>query len=182
MKNIIVSSLILTAFLLPTGGSIARAQVSSAEVESIIQRITELQVQLLLARIAELQAQIAELMSKQSETQSAVVNLGAKVEAQTPVPVAVPTPVQTVSLGTPICKESNVQIPIVGSFSSGTFSWETYESQNNVPLLNSPKIRVNTGRGGSNQFLTVQKWPDTYQISATVDGTSFTQSVTISCQ
>lgn len=91
-----------------SNGQVASAQATSAEVEAIIQKITDLQIQLLLARISELQAQIAEMLAKQSETQSSVVNLGARVEtvaSQTAKPVVVvpvPTPV-SVTLGTASC-------------------------------------------------------------------------------
>src|SRR3990167_5886647 len=66
----------LALFLALAFPTLAPAQTFSIEqenkIQSIIQQITDLQIQILLARIAELQIQIAELLAKQVITEQKV--------------------------------------------------------------------------------------------------------------
>ena len=117
--------LFLAIFLALAFPSLAPAQTFSSEqesqIQSIIQQITDLQIQILLARIEELKAQIAVLLAQQSVVEQKVDTV---ITNTMPAPVAptvkidkIITPV-SISLGTPYCNpgdanKETVYVPIV---------------------------------------------------------------------
>ena len=119
MKKIIIPSLFLVFVAFP---SIAPAQTFSVEQEvqmkTIIQQITDLQIQLLLARIAELQTMIADLIAKQVTTEQ---TLGA-VQTQVDTVVTQTTP--------------TIQAPIPENTVTADFSCENGEVRVNATVSN----------------------------------------------
>ena len=115
MKNILTFSLILVLAF----PSLAPAQTFSteqqAQIQAIIQQITDLQIQILLARIEELKAQIAELLAQQTLMAKKVDTL---VEGTVTPIVTPPTPtkvipaVPVITVGAPYCEGDHVLLPI----------------------------------------------------------------------
>jgi hypothetical protein len=89
MKKLIFTAVLAVVFALPFS---TYAQVSEPATQAQVEELRSTLIALLTQMIAELQKQIVELTAKQAETQSAVVELGSKVETQTAV-ATTPEPV-----------------------------------------------------------------------------------------
>ena len=139
MRNILIFSLVL-ALAFP---SLAPAQTFSPEQESqiktIIQQITDLQIQILLARIEELKAQIAELLTQQTMP----IPPTPLVTPPTIKMERVVTPV-TVSLGTPYCNPNDANketaiLPVTILGSDWEYGFIKADSPNYPPTTQSPR-------------------------------------------
>lgn len=129
----------------------ASAQVAATptDVQSIVQMITDLQVQLLLAKIAELKAEIAKLMES---TNQVVQNTTPALGAQ-PVSPAVPVQVPlTATLGNPLCYSyRSVLVPVSVSrddWSKITFSYMGYgtvRENDGSETVNTNSVTMKTG-------------------------------------
>ena len=146
MRNILIFSLVL-ALAFP---SLAPAQTFSPEQESqiktIIQQITDLQIQILLARIEELKAQIAELLTQQTLMAK---NVNTIVEGTVTPRVTPPTPpkvipaVPVITVGAPYCEGDHVFLPvsIEGNWKEAlvrVYSEPITESSLNIKMLFFP--------------------------------------------
>ena len=115
MRNI----LILSLFLALTFPSLAPAQTFSIEqqtqIKSIIQQITDLQIQILLAKIAELKAQIAELLTQQTTMAKKVDTIAEGTVTPIVVPIEPPKvipAVPVITVGSPYCEGDVVLLPV----------------------------------------------------------------------
>lgn len=109
----------LALFLTLTFPLVAPAQTFSveqqAQIQSIIQQITDLQIQILLARIEELKAQIVELLTQQTIMAKKVETIveGTVTPIVTPpAPPKVIPAVPIITVGNPYCDGQKVFLPI----------------------------------------------------------------------
>lgn len=185
--------LVLATF---SGGNLARAQVAEPATTAQVDALRETLISLLTQMIAQLQAQIAELISKQAETNQVLGSVQNQVnEVVKTTPVIEPFK-QEVTLGVAFCDFSSgaAKIPLSGvGWKEVVFTYPSYPSQNDRPVFTSPMtgkaivrvgvpyLRIQTGNG----------WPTNYELSGVAyeneneggKSTTFSQSVSLpACQ